>query len=176
MGNEYYGRNDYRDYLAHYGVKGMKWKKRKKRALTPREIKMIRRARLQEQIAQNKDRNARDKAMQKKLNKKASKSNGSKGAGQGVETRKDIEARNRMLAVTSGIRVSNANYGQEYENAPTVSPVKKSSPKNSAKKGKAKLGKLLGKTSSKKEAAKTTKAYRKTINRVFMVMRGTGRK
>lgn len=26
---EYYGNNDWRDYLAHYGVKGMKWKKHK---------------------------------------------------------------------------------------------------------------------------------------------------
>lgn len=25
--NEYYGNNDYRDYIAHYGVKGMKWGK-----------------------------------------------------------------------------------------------------------------------------------------------------
>lgn len=27
---EYYGNNDYRDYLAHYGKKGMKWGKKKK--------------------------------------------------------------------------------------------------------------------------------------------------
>lgn len=26
MNDEYYGSNDYRDYLSHYGVKGMKWK------------------------------------------------------------------------------------------------------------------------------------------------------
>lgn len=26
---EYYGNNDWRDYLAHYGVKGMKWHHRK---------------------------------------------------------------------------------------------------------------------------------------------------
>ena len=26
---EYYGNNDWRDYLAHYGVKGMKWRKHK---------------------------------------------------------------------------------------------------------------------------------------------------
>ena len=27
--SEYYGNNDYRDYLAHYGVKGMKWRNHK---------------------------------------------------------------------------------------------------------------------------------------------------
>jgi hypothetical protein len=27
---DYYGDNDYRDYLAHYGKKGMKWGKKKK--------------------------------------------------------------------------------------------------------------------------------------------------
>ena len=26
---EYYGNNDWRDYLAHYGVKGMKWRHHK---------------------------------------------------------------------------------------------------------------------------------------------------
>ena len=30
---DYYGNNDWRDYLAHYGVKGMKWRKHKKKDL-----------------------------------------------------------------------------------------------------------------------------------------------
>lgn len=29
MNNTFYSKNDYRYYLAHYGVKGMKWKHRK---------------------------------------------------------------------------------------------------------------------------------------------------
>ena len=29
MYEEYYGVNDYRNYIQHYGVKGMKWRKRK---------------------------------------------------------------------------------------------------------------------------------------------------
>lgn len=32
MGNTFYPDNDYRDFLAHYGVKGMKWGIRKKRS------------------------------------------------------------------------------------------------------------------------------------------------
>lgn len=32
---DYYGNNDYRDYLAHYGKKGMKWGKHVK--LSPQE-------------------------------------------------------------------------------------------------------------------------------------------
>ncbi len=112
MGNEYYGRNDYRDYLAHYGVKGMKWKKGRK-TLTPEEIRAIRRNRLRERMASNENANARMEARANRLNRVAR--NGSSG-GSGVKssgsgTLADLYARNRKLEVTSGLRVE-ANRGQ----------------------------------------------------------------
>lgn len=62
---EYYGNNDYRDYLAHYGKKGMKWKKRKKRLLLPDagvyDKKLLRKRKsLDGLVGSKKDKNALD--------------------------------------------------------------------------------------------------------------------
>lgn len=74
MNVEYYGHNDYRDYhLEHYGVKGMKWKKRKRLSLE--QIKLLRRRRaalMKEKINRDKDRMMKDREMTKKPKKVSS--------------------------------------------------------------------------------------------------------
>lgn len=178
MGNDYYGRNDYRDYLAHYGVKGMKWKKRKRRSLTSEEIRAIRRNRLRQQMARDMDADARNRARAERLNKKARSSSGGASGGKGAKggTIEDIYRRNRMLATTSGLRVE-ANRGQ-YEPI-SASDVKPASKNGSAKKpvklgkkkAKAKLAKMLGST------IKTVKgkARSKSVFDAMSKMRGTAR-
>lgn len=160
MGNEYYGRNDYRDYLAHYGVKGMKWKKGRK-SLTPEEIRAIRRNRLRERMVANENNNARMEARANRLNR-ATRSGSSGGSGaksSGVGTLADLYARNRQLEVTSGLRVE-ANRGQ-YGPAP--------------KKKRTKLGKnIIKKIRAKNISAKAFSAKINTskVNSIMSVMGG----
>lgn len=158
MGNEYYGRNDYRDYLAHYGVKGMKWKKGRK-TLTPEEIRAIRRNRLRERMASNENANARMEARANRLNRAARNgSSGGSGAKSGG-TLADLYARNRQLEATSGLRVE-ANRGQ-YGPAP--------------KKKRTKLGKnIIKKIRAKNISAKafTAKTNTSKVNSIMSVMGG----
>lgn len=177
MGNDYFGRNDYRDYLAHYGVKGMKWKK-KRGGFSAAEIKAIRRNRLRQQMARDMDADARNRARAEMLNKKARSKSGGAGGGKGAKggTIEDIYRRNRMLATTSGLRVE-ANRGQ-YE------PISASDVKPASKKGSAKKSVKLGQKKAKEKIAKMIdssfksvkgKARSKSVFAAMSKMRGTAR-
>lgn len=171
MGNDYFGRNDYRDYLAHYGVKGMKWKKRKRRSLTPEEIRAIRRNRLREQMARDMNANAKMEARVKARSKKsAGKSGGSEGG-----SLASLYAKNRRLAVMSGIRVGSNDGSYDpnasVENNSAEKKKGKKSVKIGKKQAKAKLAKMLGST------IKTVKgkANSKSVFVAMSKMRGTAR-
>ena len=157
MGNEYYGRNDYRDYLAHYGVKGMKWKKVKKRALTPEEIKALKRTNLQEHIVDDMNKNAKNKAKLKRLSKKAA-------GGKAFASGKWGIKRDKHIAVTSGRRVeSNVRSfdpNKTYVVSSSGPTVIKGSPVKKGKKIKSKL-KSASRKSIKKiaKSASVKKAY-----------------
>lgn len=173
MGNDYYGRNDYRDYLAHYGVKGMKWKKRKRRSLTPEEIRAIRRNRLRMLAERDMTEDANNRARARSL-RSGGGSKGSGKSGGGAINTEAIQRMNRRLAVTSGLRVQQ-NRGVEYDNInsyPKEKRVKPNKPvKLGKKKAKAKLAKMLGST------IKTVKgkARNKSVFDAMSKMRGTAR-
>ena len=151
MGNEYYGRNDYRDYLAHYGVKGMKWKK-KKRALTPEEIRAIRRNRLRERMASNENANARMEARANRDARRARAAENARLSGLSVDSFNG----NKDITVTSSRRVQ-------------ANPVSLA-PQERTKRGKNVIKRLKTKNLSAK--AFTAKTNTSKVNSIMSVMGG----